>query len=170
MTRRRGHLLFWLGVIGGLAADLVSKHCVFQFLSRHDGTYDVWPGVFMLSRHTNTGGPFSILGGHSSMLVAVTFLALIVMGYLYLSGVRQGKTPALVGLSLITAGALGNLADRLHGGEVRDFLNFYIIHYPVFNVADILIVAGAIVYGIEVLRGEPKTPKTEASRGSASHG
>jgi signal peptidase II len=92
------------------------------------------------------------------------------MGYLYLSGVRQGKTPALVGLSLITAGALGNLADRLHGGEVRDFLNFYIIHYPVFNVADILIVAGAIVYGIEVLRGEPKTPKTEASRGSASHG
>jgi signal peptidase II len=122
----------------------------------------------MLSRHTNTGGPFSILGGHNSSLVVVTFLALIVIAYLYLSGARQGKTLALVGLSLIAAGALGNLADRLHGGEVRDFLNFTLINYPVFNVADVLIVAGAFVYGIELLRGDAKGPKAEASSGSAS--
>jgi signal peptidase II len=170
MTRRRGHLLFWLGVIGGLSADLISKHCVFQCLSRHDGPYDVWPGVFRLSPHTNTGGPFSILDGHNYLLVTVIFFALIVIGYLYWIGVRQGRPLALAGLSLITAGAVGNLVDRLSGGEVRDFLDFYIISYPVFNVADILIVVGAVAYGIEVLRRDAKTPKAEASGGGAPRG
>jgi len=167
MTPRRGHLLFWLVVSGGLTVDLVSKHCVFEFLSHTDGTYDVWPGVFMLSRHYNTGGPFSILGGHNSWLVAITVIALIVIVYLYMTLARQGKAAALVGLSLIAAGALGNLVDRVDVGRVRDFLNFYLINYPVFNVADILIVLGACVYGIELLRRDPKGREGDTSRGTA---
>jgi signal peptidase II len=168
MTPRRGHLLFWLVVIGGLSADLASKHCVFEFLSHADGTCDLWPGVFMLSRHYNTGGPFSIFGGHNSILVAFTLAALTVIVYLYLTGVRQGRAPALVGLSLIAAGALGNLVDRVDGGRVRDFLNFYIINYPVFNVADILIVIGAAVYAVDLLHRDADERKSDLKGGSAS--
>jgi len=164
MTRRGRHLLFWLVLTCGVVADLFSKHFVFDFLSRRaDGVYDVWPGVFMLSRHYNTGGPFSILSGRNSWLVVVTLLALAVIFYLYLRAVRQEKGLMLVTLSLLGAGALGNLFDRVDGGRVRDFLNFYLISYPVFNIADILITAGGGLLVIELLRRESGGQDAEAS-------
>jgi len=53
-------------------------------------------------------------------------------------------------------GIVGNLADRIMFGYVRDFLNFYIIGYdfPVFNIADIFIVIGVGILIISILRGE----------------
>jgi signal peptidase II len=49
------------------------------------------------------------------------------------------------GLTLIFAGAVGNLIDRLRFGEVVDFLDFYLrsLHWPAFNVADSAITVGA---------------------------
>jgi lipoprotein signal peptidase len=46
-------------------------------------------------------------------------------------------------LGLILAGTLGNFYDRLVFGGVRDFLYFYKINWPVFNVADCCLVCGA---------------------------
>jgi len=169
MTRRGGHLLFWLLLLSGLAVDLVSKHFVFKFLSGHTESYDVWPGVFQLSRHYNTGGPFSLFRGHNSLLLAFTVIALLIIFYLYVGSVKRGKHLGLVALALIAAGALGNLVDRLDGGQVRDFLDFYIIHYPVFNVADILITVGAGLLVIELLRGDPSRRKSQVSHAGTTH-
>ncbi len=62
------------------------------------------------------------------------------------------KTPASDGkvklaLSLILAGALGNLVDRVGRGFVIDFLDFYVgrWHWPFFNVADSCITIGALL-------------------------
>ena len=163
MTRRGGHLLFWLLLVSGLGVDLLSKHFVFKFLSGRTEGYDVWPGVFKLSRHYNTGGPFSIFRGHNSSLLVITAIALLIIFYLYVGSVKRGKHLGLAALSLIAAGALGNLVDRLDGGQVRDFLDFYLIHYPVFNVADILITVGAGLLLIELFRGGGSQRKSEVS-------
>lgn len=48
-----------------------------------------------------------------------------------------------LGLALVVAGALGNAIDRLRRGYVIDFIHVH--HWPVFNVADILVVAGGIL-------------------------
>jgi signal peptidase II len=60
------------------------------------------------------------------------------------------------GLGFLMGGIIGNLADRLLFGYVKDFLNFYIIgyDYPVFNIADIFIVTGVIMLIISILKGE----------------
>lgn len=169
MTRRGGHLLFWLMFTCGLAADFLSKHFVFAFLAtRQDRAYDVWPGVFMLSVHYNTGGPFSLLSGHNAWLIAVTIVALLVIIYLYVGMVRRQGRLALVSLSMIAAGAFGNLVDRLAFERVRDFLNFYIIRYPVFNVADVLITVGAGLLVIELLRSGGGRHKSEVGDAGAS--
>jgi len=170
MTRRGGHLLFWLVLTGGLSADLLSKHFVFRFLSeRESATYDVFPGVFMLSRHYNTGGPFSIFRGQNFLLIAFTLVALVFIFYLYATTASRGRRLGLMSLSMIAAGALGNVVDRIGAGQVRDFLNFYIIHYPVFNVADVLITVGALLLIIEFLRREPPPEKSEVGHAGASH-
>jgi signal peptidase II len=46
---------------------------------------------------------------------------------------------------LILAGTLGNLYDRLVFDGVRDFLHFYLIDWPVFNIADCCLVCGAFL-------------------------
>ena len=58
-------------------------------------------------------------------------------------------------LTLIVAGALGNLLDRMTSGYVIDFLDFYwrSWHWPAFNVADIAICAGAAGIVIDELLG-----------------
>ena len=47
-------------------------------------------------------------------------------------------------LTAILGGGLGNLIDRVRLGYVVDMFNFQFMNYPVFNVADILVVCGTI--------------------------
>jgi signal peptidase II len=49
-----------------------------------------------------------------------------------------------VGYGLILSGALGNGIDRLVAGEVIDFLDFRLIRFPIFNIADVCINIGII--------------------------
>ena len=56
-------------------------------------------------------------------------------------------------LSLILAGAIGNLIDRVRFGYVIDFLDFRI--WPVFNIADSAITIGTILLALQILRHKP---------------
>jgi signal peptidase II len=62
-------------------------------------------------------------------------------------------------LGLILGGTFGNLYDRLVFGGVRDFLYFYKIDWPVFNIADCCLVVGACVLVLHAFLVPP--PKTE---------
>ena len=78
------------------------------------------------------------------IIPAFSTVALAFIVYLFW---RAGQTGAraLTGLSLILAGAAGNLYDRFAYGYVVDFLDFYVgsYHWPAFNVADSCITIGA---------------------------
>ena len=63
-------------------------------------------------------------------------------------------------LTLILAGAVGNVIDRVIRGYVVDFFEFTFISFPVFNMADIYVVVGAIAMAlimIFVIKDEDKT-------------
>ena len=173
MTHRRGHLIFWLLLVCGVSADLVSKYWAFSFLrDKENGCCEIWAGVFRLNRAFNTGGPFSIFAGHNVWLVAVTVVAVGVIIYLYLGSAREGRWLTLVSLAFIASGAVGNLYDRVRYQHVRDFLDFHWINYPVFNVADVLITVGAILLIVELLRREqhvvPREKSVKGKEGSAA--
>ena len=95
----------------------------------------------------NTGAAFGILQGGTfllGILSAVVSVAILV----YL--VRHARTMPrlqLAALTLILSGAIGNMIDRFLLGFVRDFIHFYVqgFNYPVFNVADMCVVGGAIL-------------------------
>lgn len=67
-------------------------------------------------------------------------MAIVVIVLIYLR-IPNGKKyiPLRITLIMIAAGAGGNLIDRLHLGYVRDFIYFSLIHFPVFNVADMYV-------------------------------
>jgi signal peptidase II len=66
-----------------------------------------------------------------------------------------------VGISLMIGGTIGNLIDRVFRGYVIDFLDFDIFgySYPTFNVADMALVIGVIMFAIDILFLETRRNK-----------
>ncbi len=112
------------------------------------GKIPVIEGVFNLRFVENTGAAFSMLRGNTVFLIIVPALAAAFMFYLLLSKKIASKIGSW-GITLILTGAVGNLIDRIfRGGAVVDLFDFELINFPVFNVADIAVTFGAILFFI----------------------
>jgi signal peptidase II len=87
--------------------------------------------------------------------IVVTIVAVIVLLYA-IYRCRDEQRLAPLSLSLVFAGALGNLIDRVRLGEVIDFLDFYWRdhHWPAFNVADSAICVGVALLAIDMFLEE----------------
>ncbi|GAB7388059.1 signal peptidase II [Bacillaceae bacterium] len=102
-------------------------------------------GVFHITSHRNRGAAFGILQDQRWFFIAVTII--VVVGIVvYLRKIHREKPRLAVALSLILGGAVGNFIDRAATGEVVDFLDFTLIDYPIFNVADSAIVIGVALF------------------------
>ena len=78
----------------------------------------------------------------SFFLIAVLVLGAV--AYLIYKMPSDGKyRPLAVCLMMISAGAVGNMIDRVSQGYVVDFLYFKLINFPIFNVADCYVTIGA---------------------------
>jgi len=109
---------------------------------------EVIPGVLRLTYTTNSGGAFG-LGQSAPWLFAGA--TIVVSAIIVVSSARLGRRSAAVALGLVLGGALGNLTDRaVNGagltGRVIDFIDLRV--WPIFNVADMAIVAGALILAI----------------------
>lgn len=138
------HLIFWPIVVFGAAADLWTKHAVFQWLEtvKHN-KYVLIEGYFNFIPRVNYGAAWSIASGKTALLVTFSVVAFIaVIGLFLFGGIKQRLMQ--VGLGLFTAGILGNLYDRMfNDGGVRDFIDVTIpvfdYPWPTFNIADSLL-------------------------------
>lgn len=129
--------------------DQLSKYLVTHRFSLHE-SLPVIRGVFHLTLVHNTGAAFGLLKNQLPVFIitAIICIAFIVCN-MHKHAHRKSQTLAL---SLICAGAIGNLIDRLLYGYVIDFLDFRV--WPVFNIADSAITVGAIVLGVSMLKGD----------------
>ncbi len=113
----------------------------------------------------NTGAAFSFLSGagdwHRWLFMGFSSGMSIVL-MLWIIRLQQTAYLQLLSLSLILAGALGNLIDRVLLGHVVDFIDVYYEHYhwPAFNLADSAIVAGAFLLFLDMcLQGKKEGVK-----------
>jgi signal peptidase II len=172
---RAHHVLFWTIAIGGAAFDLVTKAVVFDRIGPPPSRpVSVIPNVLELHTNFNSGAlwGFGRSLPHSSAIFAAlsVFAALVI---LYVLFVRGGATDARLtaALGLIMAGAMGNCYDRVVLGHVRDFVHFHVdpinFNCAIFNFADNMLVAGAIILMLTALRAEHAEagpPEDEARR------
>ncbi len=139
--RLKNHL-FWMVAIIGLVLDQLTKYWVVQNFNLTE-TRPLLPGVFHLTYVTNTGAAFSLLTGKVdwlrwlSLAVSLGLMALAWFGPVL-------NTFEQMGYGWILGGALGNGIDRFVAGSVVDFLDFRLIHFPVFNLADVFINIGIV--------------------------
>jgi len=157
-------MLFWIaGLV--ILLDQLTK----MFVESRLPLYDMWAPVpsiqelFRITHVPNTGMAFGLFpSGSSFFLIVAVIVALAIIYYNFT--LPKGQFALRLALGLQLGGALGNFIDRLRIGHVTDFLDFG--PWPVFNVADMAIVSGAIVLGWLVLqetREEYAQKKREAA-------
>ncbi len=130
-----------------LSLDQLTKFLVTKNLL-YNQSLPVIKGIFHLTLIHNRGAAFGILKNQTPLFIATSVFAIILIS-LNLKGAKS-RNPYSVCLSLILAGALSNLIDRLFLGYVIDFLDFRI--WPVFNIADSAITVGAVLLGYLILK------------------
>ena len=145
---RPRHLLVVVVAAAWIALDQLTKSWALHALDGGEQIDVVWTLRFNLAY--NTGAAFS-MGGGRGIGPWIALLAIAVVGVLVWQSRSVQRPAGAVALGMVIGGALGNLIDRafrtngagfLHGAVV-DFIDFQ--WWPIFNVADIGVVVGAIL-------------------------
>ncbi len=136
-----------------LAADRVTKRLAVSALS--GGAKTVIPGVLGWRYAENTGAAFSALSGSGIWLILLTAALIAAALAWYLRHMNCGRWLA-AGVTLIIAGGLGNLYDRLTLGYVIDFIEVLFVRFAIFNAADVAVVCGTVCLIIGILKTEGK--------------
>ncbi|MBA3066145.1 signal peptidase II [bacterium] len=164
MSRCRTHLtslknkkLFIFIAASGFAIDRLAKFLVRENLGVGD-SITVIEKFFRLTHITNTGIAFGMAQGNNVFFIIVSFAILSLLIYFF---VNTENARELLPLTLIAAGAAGNIYDRLIYGSVCDFLEFNLGFppfnpWPIFNAADAMItIGGVILFYLEFIRKRP---------------
>lgn len=152
-------MLYLIAIIASIALDQAVKFWTVANLGLWESK-PLIPGVIELFYVQNTGGGFSILADHTWLLVVMTTLLMGVIAWMIFKKTFSHPL-AMWTLTMILGGGLGNLIDRVRLGYVVDMFNFQFMEYPVFNVADILVVCGTIGFAAYYLLLHDKLTKKE---------
>ena len=163
---KRGSGVLAATVLGVLVflLDQGIKRAVEAYVSVGESV-DVIPGILRLTHIKNSGGAFGILGGSQFILLAGSVLAVAVVLWMLLASPPSRFTA--LGCGLVLGGAAGNLLDRLTAGEVTDYadLQFWPLQeWPIFNVADTVIVVGVVMLLLAAFLSNDSIEPTSPSR------
>jgi len=159
------HLIFWPIFFIGIAADLISKSVIFNWLStRQDQSFNIISGFFQLVMVENKGAAWGIAHNKTLMLISFSVIAIFIVFGVFLFS-RKMQLIVVIALGLFAAGIFGNLYDRLYNhGSVRDFLDFHLFdkHFPAFNIAySMLTIAVTLLVLTTLLAPKEKEPSIQ---------
>ena len=147
MSLKKKFFLFLdlLMITGLIAFDQYTKQWAKVYL-KDKPAYNLINGILELNYLENQGAAFGMLPNQKIFFVFVAIVILFVIGYVLIKVPDQKKYTILHFLfSLIVAGSIGNMIDRVRYDYVVDFIYFVRINFPIFNVADIYATVSAIV-------------------------
>jgi signal peptidase II len=150
-----------LGVAGAsVALDQWSKHWAAVHLAAHEPVHIIG-SLVTLTYTRNSGIAFGMFAGQNFPFYIFSIVAALAVFWLWSRHPRL-DVPRQWSLALILGGAIGNLVDRVRVGEVTDFilLAWRGHEFPVFNVADMCVTCGVILFAL-VWTHDPE-PQPEA--------
>ena len=140
--------LYIAAILIMIVVDQVVKHWAFAVLQPQH-TIPLIENVFHLTYIENRGAAFSMFAKFDSRWIFVALASVITLAICYTLSKKLMQTAlGSWSLVLIAAGAVGNAIDRVARGFVVDMFDFRLIHFPVFNVADIFICVGGVLFVI----------------------
>ena len=153
-TNLKNYLFVFVLSLIAFVIDRVSKNEILSIFEENN-LEKIFVNPFLdLFLVFNTGISYGLLGGESSfqkwllIIISVSIVAFLLLW-------MKDSTSRLVNISIsfITGGALGNILDRILYGGVIDFISLhaYGYYWYIFNIADVFIVFGVILFLIKIL-------------------
>jgi signal peptidase II len=167
-----GKVRIFLGILTSvLVLDLWTKSWALDALA--DRSMELFGGLVPLTLAFNRGAAFGISIGDDPrwVFIPISIVAVILLASL-LRQASNGDLLRIVSVSLVMAGALGNLYDRVRWSRgVVDFIgpiDLGFMDWPIFNVADMSISCGAVLLALSFWMEEQEEPATESARAETS--
>ena len=133
-----------------IAVDQITKLLVNARMEVHE-SIPIWPGVFEICYLQNPFASFNF--GQSFpeifLILVLTFTIIFILALIFLMAripFEKKYSCLIVVLILFFSGTVGNFIDRVAYHYVIDFFYFKLINFPIFNIADIFVVSGAILF------------------------
>ena len=136
-------ILALLFIAVGVLLDQLTKIAAVDGL-KGNGSFVLIDGVLQLTYHENRGAAFGILSDARWVFLSISTVAILAILF-YIFYKKDMPTLWLVSLSMIASGGIGNMIDRIALGYVVDFIDFCLINFAIFNVADSFVTVGAFL-------------------------
>ena len=107
--------------------------------------------LFTIDYVENSGAAFNIFSGNRVFLSLISLIFSFLLIYLLFRN-NQSNILLLYSYSFILGGAIGNGIDRIVRGYVIDFIKLNFIYFPVFNIADLSINIGLLIFLYDLIR------------------
>jgi len=143
--------------------DQLLKIVIYNTIAQTGNSIEIL-NILKITYVENTGAAFGLFSGNI-LLIGIDIVIIYTIVKLIIS--KKYKTTDLhrLGYSLILAGGIGNLIDRLFRGYVIDYIDISrIFNYPVFNLADVCIVVGVIIIMAIIIINTVKSQENAGER------
>ena len=142
-------------ILGLTAIDQLSKLYMYNMSGGEMGySIPIINNFFHLTYIENHGGIFGVFQGKINYF---TIISIVLIAYVVITEIKNFKKykfPIKLGISIITAGALGNMIDRIFRGFVIDMIDFRGIWGFIFNIADTYIHIGLYIILFTLIKDE----------------
>lgn len=134
-----------------VALDQFTKYIAVLKL-KNQAAFSIIDGVLEFNYLENRGAAFGMLQNQKIFFLFVAFIFLMVIVYVLIRVPQEKKYSSLhVLLIMISAGAIGNMIDRIRFDYVVDFIYIVLINFPIFNVADMYVTFATVILVFQVL-------------------
>lgn len=155
-------LMALLAVAAMVLIDQVVKYWAIAAIAPV-GSIPLIPGVLQLTYVENRGAAFSILQNQIWLFVLLTVIVLCVIIYALKKRMIQTAL-GRISLLVIAAGAVGNVIDRIFRHFVVDMIELTFVRFPVFNIADIYVTVGVVLFFIYFMFQHKETDEAAEER------
>lgn len=144
-VRRRNALVFFAIVVLWLLLDVASKR-FFNAFEPGELVAGPFAGIFDFRLVHNTGAAWGLFGDSTFALGVLACVVCVVLALYLLVIAPDSSLGTCCGIALVFAGGVGNAIDRFTLGYVVDFIEPTFIDFPVFNVADVGVTCGVVLF------------------------
>jgi signal peptidase II len=141
--------LWILIIFGSIWLDQLTKWLAVTFLQGNPSV-PIIPEALQLTYLENRGAAFGMLANNRWVFLIISTVGILaVLGYMLIK--RPTSKILCLALSFIVGGGIGNMIDRVLLGYVVDFIDFCLINFAIFNVADSFVCVGAGLLSLWVI-------------------
>lgn len=144
------YIMCTLCIVAVIVFDQITKIIAVKYLMPISSV-PIIQDVLHLTYVENRGAAFGMLQNHRWIFMVLSTVVMILILAVMFKYKKHLHPIMLTGLSFVVGGGIGNMIDRTVNGYVVDFVDFTLIDFAVFNIADTFICVGVGLLILDIL-------------------